>query len=95
VLTGRRDIVSRKSPFVVAIFVLLYIFGHLTGSMAATIVKTVDFPRPTISYTEQGITIKLDGAPAMANPGEPLLPVYGLEILLAKAKRWCASASGP
>jgi len=54
--------------------------------MAATIVKTIDFPRPTISYTEQGVTIKLDGAPAMANPGEPLLPVYGLEILLAQGE---------
>ncbi|MFH1221025.1 MAG: C25 family cysteine peptidase [Candidatus Eisenbacteria bacterium] len=77
---------SKRTLFLVATIVLAGICLGFSASHAATIEKTLDFPTPTITYQRQGSAIAVQDLPAFGNPGEPLLPVYSVEILLPQGE---------
>ena len=62
-------------------------FSPLLGVQAAVIEKSIDFTSPTVNYSKQTATIMVDNLPLSANAGEPLLPVYTLEILLPQGEQ--------
>jgi hypothetical protein len=78
--------VSKKNLFLIVIIVLVSQIAALATLSAATIERTVDFARPKISYDGQATAIMVENLPVSANPGEPLLPVYGLRVLLPQGE---------
>ncbi len=86
VLRGRREIVRKKNLFLIGIFVLVPLWLGLSSARAATIVKDVDFTQPTVTYDQQGSAISVENLPVLANLGEPLLPVYSMQILLPQGE---------
>jgi hypothetical protein len=53
---------------------------------AATIVRQVEFDDPDVSVTGLTCTVSLRDCPVHADPGEPLLPSYPLEVLLPQGE---------
>jgi hypothetical protein len=78
--------VSRKTLFLITICVLVSASAHLPILSASVIEKSVDFTPPIINYTAGTASIMVDNLPLSANTGEPLLPVYTLQILLPQGE---------
>jgi hypothetical protein len=53
---------------------------------AAVLTETLDFPLPEIEYHDNSCIVRMLEMPTPANPGEPLLPVYGLRMLLPQGE---------
>lgn len=77
---------SKKTLFLIANLVLMSFFAVLPPLKAATIVKVLDFTEPTIVRDRQTTAVMVEDLPVFANPGEPLLPAYGLRILLPQGE---------
>ena len=77
---------SKKTLFLIIACVLISSSTHLAILYASTIEKSVDFPSPTIDYSARTATITVNNLPLSANAGEPLLPVYALEVLLPQGE---------
>jgi hypothetical protein len=57
-----------------------------SGSYASVIEKAVDFSSPEISVVDGFSTVSIKGCPDVGLPGEPLLPAYGMSILLPQGE---------
>jgi hypothetical protein len=69
----------------------------LFSSAAASVIqKTVDFAEPEIGVSGAFSTVSVEGCPEVGLPGEPLLPAYGMSILLPQGEEvvrvWVESA---
>jgi hypothetical protein len=81
-LRRRRN--RRKTATILgAICAVLLLF---TATQASVLTETVRFPAPGVVYQDNSCTVTLTGTPSMGNPGEPLLPVYSLEMLLPQGE---------
>jgi hypothetical protein len=67
----------------VTICVILLYFAPLRAS---TITQTLYFPTPEVAYDGGACLVTLAGTPSLGNPGEPLLPVHSLQILLPQGE---------
>ena len=67
-----------------AICLILLLFAPLGAS---TLNKTLRFSAPDIIYQGNSCTVTITGIPSLGNPGEPLLPVYALEMLLPQGEQ--------
>ena len=66
-----------------AICAILLSFAPL---QASTLTQTAHFPAPGVEYQGNFCLVTLAGTPSLANPGEPLLPVHSLQILLPQGE---------
>ncbi len=48
---------------------------------------TVEFPEPTITEVDGYHRVEMEGVYSMANPGEPVLPVKGVNVLIPAGER--------
>ena len=80
----RRTRNRRKEATILgAICAILLLFTPLKASV---LTETVRFPTPDVVYQDDFCSVILTGTPSLGNPGEPLLPVYSLEILLPQGE---------
>ncbi len=68
-----------KSILLASILTLFFLSSTLS---AGTIVREIDFDEPLITVLGDECIVSIQGLPLIANPGEPLLPVKPVEILL-------------
>lgn len=67
--------------FFAAILIISY-----SGVAASVIQKTVDFQDPEIGVSGAFSTVSIEGCLEVGQPGEPLLPAYGISILLPQGE---------
>lgn len=72
-----------EAAIIGVICAILLLFAPL---YAYTLTQTITFPAPDIVYEGDLCTVSITGIPSLGNPGEPLLPVYALEILLPQGE---------
>jgi hypothetical protein len=77
---GKRHLSASLLLFICA---LLFAFSALHG---ATIVREVEFARPVIKRGEAACLVSVRGLPEIGNPGEPLLPALGMQVLLPQGE---------
>jgi len=51
-----------------------------------TISREIQFERPTVEYGNGISRVMVEGLPVFAQPGEPLLPIYSLKVLLPQGE---------
>ncbi len=66
---------------VICAFLLIF-----APAQASVLTQSVTFPAPEVVYQGGFCTVTITGIPSLGNPGEPLLPVYALEILLPQGE---------
>lgn len=78
---------SRTSAAAVSLLALGFAFSSVTAAEAALIERSLDFARPEIGLTGEVSSVRLIGCPEVGLPGEPLLPAFGLCILLPQGEQ--------
>ncbi|MFH1312069.1 MAG: C25 family cysteine peptidase [Candidatus Eisenbacteria bacterium] len=82
---------------VIAVFALCLLLSHIAPAGASVIVERLDFPSPVVTNQDNTSLVAIEGIAAIGNPGEPLLPAHGLQVLLPQGEEVVAvnvSASG-
>ncbi|MGD9141682.1 MAG: C25 family cysteine peptidase [bacterium] len=72
-----------QAAIVGAICTILLLFAH---SQASVLTRALHLPAPEITYRDGFCVVALEDAPSLGNPGEPLLPVYSLQVLLPQGE---------
>jgi hypothetical protein len=67
------------------LFAAVLIFSY-SAAAASVIQRTVDFEDPEIGVSDAFSTVSIQGCPEVGLPGEPLLPAYGMSILLPQGE---------
>ncbi len=75
----------RNRQLLIALALFLLTSVSATG-YGAIIEKTLGFPDPQVIESGSGVLVNIEGLPLFGNPGEPLLPVYGLRVLLPQGE---------
>jgi hypothetical protein len=73
--------IQAASTGVICVILLFFAPSH-----ASVLTETVRFPAPDVVYQDACCTVTIPGSPSLGKPGEPLLPVYGLQILLPQGE---------
>jgi len=76
----------KRQLLVTSIVVTCHVLLFLQPVSAATIVKEIDVPRPVVTTDGNTASVSIPGFPVVGNPGEPLLPAYGLKVLLPQGE---------
>ncbi len=71
---------------VIATLALCLLLSHIAVADAAVIVEHLDFPLPVVTNQDNTSLVAIEGIQTIGNPGEPLLPTHGLQILLPQGE---------
>lgn len=66
--------------------VICAVLLFLTPLQASVLSQTVRVPAPDVVYQDNFCTVTITGIPSLGNPGEPILPIYSLQILLPQGE---------
>ena len=77
----------RKHLYVITIFAICHVLLAGLQAGAATLERHVELPRPVISSEGSKSTVSIPGLAVVGRPGEPLLPVYGMRVLLPQGEK--------
>lgn len=84
---SRRDLMRIRCFLGIASFAILCVLWAVSVSSAATIVEHLEFPYPVITSHESTCIVSVKGLPVVGNAGEPLLPAYGMGVLLPQGEK--------
>ncbi len=70
--------------------VICAILLFFTPARGSLLTETVHFPPPDVVCKDSSCVVTIAGMPSLGNPGEPLLPVYALRVLLPQGEEVAA-----
>ncbi len=76
----------RKGLHLAGLFFALILIISCSGAAASVIRETVDFGDPEIGVSGAFSTVSIEGCLEVGLPGEPVLPAYGMSILLPQGE---------
>jgi hypothetical protein len=76
----------RKELGFTGLFLAAILVVSCSGAGASVNQKTVDFEDPEIGVAGDFSTVSIRGCPEVGLPGEPLLPAYGMSVLLPQGE---------
>jgi len=82
----RRTTVSQRAFVTVALAVLASLFLAVSAP-AGVVTRHYEFAEPTIRQTDDGHRVDVEGAWSYGDPGSPVLPVFGAQVLLPPGER--------
>jgi hypothetical protein len=82
--------VSRISAAAVCLLAFGFAVTYANAVQAAFIERSLDFTSPEIRVAEGVSTVSVSGCPEVGLPGEPLLPAYGMCVLLPQGEEVAA-----
>jgi hypothetical protein len=83
----RRDRMRDRGTLGIGLFAILCVFCAVSVSFATAIVEHLEFPYPVIDSKNASCIASVKGLPVVGNAGEPLLPAYGMRVLLPQGER--------
>jgi hypothetical protein len=75
-----------KHLFTVIMFIFCLTFCGLSLTEGATIERQIEIPRPVITVEDNTCVVSVSGLAVVGKVGEPLLPAYGMQILLPQGE---------
>jgi hypothetical protein len=83
----REVYMGKKHIAGIALLAMLAIICSGAPTQASVITREVQFPSPVVTNHEATCLVSVKGVPTVGNAGEPLLPAYGMQVLLPQGEK--------